>query len=258
MTKKIMIVAFITVALFLGSMSTAFSTDPTDLRYMTEVYPPFNFVEKSELKGIAVDFLKEVWAEMGVNEQNIEVLPWARAYNLAQKEKNTVLFSTTRSAARESLFKWAGPIKSNPIGFVARKDAHITADSIAKIKKYRLGTVRDDFCEDVLQQKGFDIESLERVSSLSANLKKLANKRIDMIVNSVEGTFIALEKEGYNVDEFMVVGILSDVPLSYAFHKDVPQELVDSFQKAIESLEGKRKELLKKYCVNEQKRELLQ
>ena len=100
---------------------------------------------------IAVDLLKEIWAEMGVNEQKIQVQPWARAYNLAQKEKNTVLFSTTRSAARESLFKWAGPIKSNPIGFVARKDSNIKATRLVDVKRYRLGTVRDDFCEDVLR-----------------------------------------------------------------------------------------------------------
>lgn len=258
MNKKILIGIFITVAFFSASVSIAHATDPNDLKYMTEIYPPFNFVENSELKGIAVDLLKEVWAEMGVNEQNIEVLPWARAYNLAQKEKNTVLFSTTRSAARESLFRWAGPIKSNPIGFIARKDSNIRARSIADLKKYRLGTVRDDFCEDVLRQKGFDFKNLERVSKLSANLKKLRNKRIDMVVNSVEGTFMGLEKEGYNVDDFMVVGLLSDVPLSYAFHKDVPQVLIDRFQVAIESLETKRQALLKKYGVTETKRELLQ
>ena len=178
MTKKIVIIAFITMVLVPVSFSTVSAMDATDLKYITEIYPPFNFEENGKLKGVAVDFLKEIWTEMGVDEQKIEVLPWARAYKMVQMKKNTVLFSTTRSPARESLFKWAGPIKSNPIGFVARKDSNIKVGSIAEIAKYRLGTVRDDFCESVLQEKGVDIKTLDRVSKLSTNLKKLKNKRI--------------------------------------------------------------------------------
>ena len=256
--KKIMAIAILTVTIFPFSFSTVWAIDPTELKYVTEIYPPFNFVKDGELKGIAVDFLKKIWSEMGVAEQKIEVLPWARAYKMVQMKKNTVLFSTTRSAARESLFKWAGPIKSNPIGFVARKDSNIRISSLADLKKYRLGTIRDDFCENVLQEKGFNINTLDRVSKLSTNLKKLKNKRIDLVVNSVEGTFIALEKEGYNPDDYVAVGILSDVPLSYAFHKDVAQELVDKFQLAIDSLEGNRQQILAKYNLKEQKQKNLQ
>lgn len=256
--KKIMIIAILTVTFFPFTFSTVLAIDPTDLNYVTEIYPPFNFEKNGELKGIAVDFLKEVWSEMGIVEQKIEVLPWARAYKLVQTKKNTVLFSTTRSAARESMFKWAGPIKSNPIGFIARKDSNFKVSSLADLKKYRLGTIRDDFCENVLQENGFDINRLDRVSKLSTNLKKLKNKRIDFVVNSVEGTFIALEKEGYNPDDYVAVGILSDVPLSNAFHKDVPQELVDKFQIAIDSLEDARRKILAKYNLKEQKQKNLQ
>ncbi len=258
MIKKILIIAFMTMAFFPVSFSIVYAIDSTDLKYITEIYPPFNFEENGELKGVAVDFLKEIWSEMGVAEQKIEVLPWARAYKTLQMDKNTVLFSTTRSVARESLFKWAGPIKSNPIGFIARKDSNIKVNSLADIAKYRLGTVRDDFCENVLQEKGFDIKVLDRVSKLSTNLKKLKNKRIDLVVNSVEGTFIALEKEGYNPDDYVAVGILSDVPLSYAFHKDVPRELVDKFQKVIDSLESNRRKILEKYGLKEQKQKTLE
>ncbi len=256
--KKILAIAILTMVFFPFSFSTVLAIDPTDLKYVTEIYPPFNFIENGKLKGIAVDFLKEIWSEIGVAEQKIEVLPWARAYKMVQMKKNTVLFSTTRSAAREPLFKWAGPIKSNPIGLIARKDSNIKVSSLADLKRYRLGTIRDDFCENVLQEKGFNINTLDRVSKLSTNLKKLQNKRIDLVVNSVEGTFIALEKEGYNPDDYVAVGLLSDVPLSYAFHKDVPQELVDKFQLAIDSLEGNRLQILAKYNLKEQKQKNLQ
>ena len=49
---------------------------------------------------------------------DIAFLPWARAYNLALNNKNVLLFSTTRTEAREALFKGVGPIlKSNFVLF---------------------------------------------------------------------------------------------------------------------------------------------
>ena len=69
MVKKIMIIVFITMAFVSVSFSTVFAIDATDLRYITEIYPPFNFEKNGKLKGIAVDFLKEIWADMGVDER---------------------------------------------------------------------------------------------------------------------------------------------------------------------------------------------
>ncbi len=106
MLKKIIIISMLSLMWSFVHMSGSFAADITGLKYMTEIYPPFNFEKNGQLQGVAVDFLKEVWKEIGIPEQKIEILPWARAYNLVQKTPNTVLFSTTRSEARENLFKW--------------------------------------------------------------------------------------------------------------------------------------------------------
>jgi polar amino acid transport system substrate-binding protein len=55
---------------------------------------------------------------------DIKIWPWARGYETALKEKNTVLFSTTRTEARENLFKWVGPIMPSRIVLVAKKTEH--------------------------------------------------------------------------------------------------------------------------------------
>ncbi len=247
MIKRIILSLFVVTLIFAVYLPAAMATEVSKLTYLTEEYPPFNFEENGKLKGIAVDLLNEVWAKMGIPEQKIQLLPWARAYKMVQKESNTVLFSTTRSIEREDLFKWVGPIKSNPIGFIARKDSKIKINSIDDAKKYKLGTVREDYCETVLKNKGFDINKLDRTAKLTTNLKKLKNKRIDLVVNSVEGTFLEMEQNGINTSDYESVGILSDVALYYAFNKDTPDEIIAKFQNALNSLEDKRITILKKY-----------
>ncbi len=247
MFKKTILSLFVVTILCAVYLPATMATETTELTYLTEEYPPFNFEENGKLKGIAVELLNEVWAKMGIPAQKIQLLPWARAYKMVQMESNTVLFSTTRSIEREDLFKWVGPIKSNPIGFIARKDSKIKINSIDDAKKYTLGTVREDYCETVLKSKGFDITKLDRTAKLTTNIKKLKNKRIDIVVNSVEGTFLDMKQNGFNTDDYESVGILSDVALYYAFHKDTPDEIIVKFQNALNSLEDKRITILKKY-----------
>jgi polar amino acid transport system substrate-binding protein len=40
----------------------------------------------------------------------MEVLPWKRAYELVQSEKNTLIFSMGRNEKSENLFKWVGVV----------------------------------------------------------------------------------------------------------------------------------------------------
>jgi len=52
---------------------------------------------------------------------DIEVLPWARAYEIAVNQPNIVLFETIRRPEREELFKWVGPIKRFPVALYAKQ-----------------------------------------------------------------------------------------------------------------------------------------
>jgi len=55
----------------------AAASGPENLTYLTEDYPPSNYLENGVLKGVAVDVLKALWMKMGVKEQPIEVSNWA-------------------------------------------------------------------------------------------------------------------------------------------------------------------------------------
>lgn len=58
-----------------------------------------------------------------------------RAYQIALEDENIVLFGTTQTEARRTIFKWVGPLSQKRDVLVARKDAK---------KVGRIGTLRDD------------------------------------------------------------------------------------------------------------------
>jgi polar amino acid transport system substrate-binding protein len=104
-SKKSAVIFFLTsFPLFISA------TNPEDITYMTEDYPPSNYIENGVLKGVAVDVLKAVWKKINSKEMHIQLYHWARGYQLALTKPNTMLFAMTRSPEREKLFKWVGPI----------------------------------------------------------------------------------------------------------------------------------------------------
>ncbi|MDZ7666513.1 MAG: hypothetical protein U5K27_14535 [Desulfotignum sp.] len=61
------------------------------LTILTENLPPLNFIKDDVLIGPAVDIVTEIQRRLG-NHDQIQVYPWARAYNMASEEENIVLF----------------------------------------------------------------------------------------------------------------------------------------------------------------------
>ncbi|MBF0224542.1 MAG: transporter substrate-binding domain-containing protein [Desulfobacterales bacterium] len=127
------------------------------------------------MQGIAVDLLVLMLERVGSKQgrQDIKMYPWARAYNYAQDIKNTILFSTTRTEEREKIFKWVGPIFTNNMCLIARKDSHIKANTFEEMKNYRIGTVIDDVSEQLLVKEGFSIDILKRNILGINNITKL-------------------------------------------------------------------------------------
>lgn len=241
---------FIAISLLLfACVWSVHALEADELVYLTEENAPANYTENGQLKGVAVDLLKLIWAEMGCPEQEIAVVPWARGYLKLQKEKGTCLFCTTKTKSREEKeqFKWVGPIKPNHIVLFARKDRNIKLSSLDDAKKYNIGTVMNDVGENLLLEAGFDLSTLDRAANVASNISKLNLKRIDLFAKNADVVLTEIKAMGFNTRDYEIVWTLSESWQYYAFHKDTPQELIDRFQKAFDKLEDKRGEILERY-----------
>ena len=98
---------FIIVILF--SLITSLSY-AQPLRIVTEKLPPLQFSEKDGVStGAMTDIVKLLLQKSNLKSE-IEILPWARSYQLATSRKNTLIFSMLRSESRENDFIWVGKL----------------------------------------------------------------------------------------------------------------------------------------------------
>ncbi|WP_028863511.1 substrate-binding periplasmic protein [Psychromonas aquimarina] len=222
--------------------SASFSKEVDQLYLMTENYPPYNFEENGQLKGISIDLMALILEKLDSTQSrsDIALLPWARAYQYLLTKSNTCLFSMMRLEERENLFKWVGPIIPINIGLIARKDSHIMINSIGDLKNYRLSTTRSDASELLLVKAGIELKSLDRAAGgIDANLlsiKKLIWGRSDAWVYDEVSAGWILENNGYAPDEYEMKYGLSTGELYFAFHINTSDDLIAEMQNVLDML----------------------
>lgn len=91
-------------AIAILSLPFAAHADDSYVAY-TAALPPYTLGNDLEAPGMAHELVLELSARTGIDIK-IEYLPWGRAQTMVQETPNSILFSATRSAAREDLYSW--------------------------------------------------------------------------------------------------------------------------------------------------------
>ena len=216
---------------------------------LTEVGPPYNMEVDGRLQGIAVDILEAMLAilDTGQTREDFILTNWSRAYSMAEKRKNHMVFSTTRTEKRESLFKWVGPIATTTIGIIAPKDKNIVIDKLSDLNQFRVGTVLKDIGEQILLESGIEKKQLSAVSggnAIDLSFKKMENDRIDLFAYEVNVAIYAAKLKGHNVDNFEVIYTLKEGELYYAFNNATDDRIIGQWQNALDTI--KESELYQK------------
>ena len=213
------------------------------LSFITENYAPYNYRKNGKTQGTTVELLLRMFRQAGTDRglDDIEVMNWARGYNLAQTRENTVLFSTTRTESRENLFKWVGPIAPTRILIVGKKESGITISTFEDMKQYRIGAVRDDIGELLLLNNGIEPGNIYRTNSSSNTAKMLIAGRIDLWAYEGRVAFFNLREQGENPDDYEVLKVLEESHLYFAVQKDTSDTLVRRLQKALDEVRAAEK-----------------
>ncbi len=212
----------------------------SDLQYITENYPPFNYEEQGVLKGEAVELLIAATALAGspVNARDISLQPWARAFHNALEGPNRVLFSTTRTPEREALFKWAGPIGNNHIVLIGKKSRNIKLNSLQELDHFRVGAVRDDVGELFLRDLRLEKTIITLGVQPESIAKMLQSGRVDLWAYGESSALKLLKQIGAKASDYEVVYVLQSMELYYAFSADVDDALVKQLQDSIDTIRG--------------------
>ncbi|BDU50662.1 substrate-binding periplasmic protein [Haliovirga abyssi] len=223
---------------------------------VTENFPPYNYEENGGVKGISTEILKEILKKADINYK-IKVYPWARAYNMAETQKNILIYSILHTKKRENKFKWGGELiktQSSLIKLKSRKD--IVVKKLEDAKKYQIGVRLEDAGHQYLKSKKF--KKFEYTNKGGLNILKLYYSRIDLMLYDVSSfKYWVLKKYGkkynFSINDFEIAYTIDDlsVGLEFAFSKKTDDKIVEKCKKAFKEIKenGIYEKILKKYKI---------
>ncbi len=233
------------LSLLLAS-SPVMAADPAArLRFITESSPPYNFVVDNELTGSSVDILDEIFRRIGSHKtrKDIELHPWARGYRMVLNEPNTVLFSTRRSADREDLFRWVGPVATAPVVLMARKKRNFELFQLSDLHGLSVVAVGSDMGELMLDTYKIPKNIRQTVSHPDIAARMLIFGRIDLWSYGQRTALWLLKQQGAQPQDFEPVWSFGSAgDLYFAFHRDTPDSTLQIFQKALDELKSEQRE----------------
>ena len=212
---------------------------------------PYQIVKPDgSLTGLSFEVVREIQKRTG-NCDPIQLVPWNRAYTLAQKQKNTVLFSMVMTDERKSLFQWIGPVADASLAFYAKKGSTLKIASHEEAKKVRsIAVYENDISQQTLSKLGY--RNLVISYDNGSSLKNLMMGRVDLVSIGRNAHRQYAESAGFKGDDLQEVFVYLNSALYIAFSKNTDAAIVDKWNKAFLSMkrDGSFAAIIRKYFPN--------
>jgi polar amino acid transport system substrate-binding protein len=199
---------------------------------VTEDGYPLQYMQDQKVVGTGTELVEAVMKQAGL-AYTINMYPWARAYTLAQREKNVLIYSMTRTQQRESRFKWVGEILPLSYSlFRLRSRPDVAPRSLEDAKRFQIGVIRQDVVHQYLEDQGF--LKLQLVSAPMQNFKKLMARRVDLIPYNVSMLHFICKDINVDCDLFEPVFPLHEIStgLYMAFSNQTDDAIVEKAKNA--------------------------
>lgn len=225
--------------LMLAITGIAYSAEPNSVHLVTEDAFPLQYMQDGKLEGFAADKVETALTQAGI-PYSIDVLPWARAYQLALNVPNTLIFSMARTQERENSFIWLSSLMKTDYKFYGLKE-HFQGKELTfeQIKNLRIGVIRDSATYHYLIKK--KLSTLYPVSHPSQNYEKLFSGRIDVFTANKESFHASCEQfksDCDEIEELIPVGI-APTELFMAINIDSDPKLIKRIQLALNNVGDK-------------------
>ena len=237
MMIRVRLAALIISGVFLATASFAQS-----IEIATEEFPPFNYTQDGEIVGLNTKVVKEMFQRAGIGYE-IASYPWTRAYNLVLEKPDTAIYTMSRRANREDLFRWVGPIITSQSYLYKRSgNEAVSVQTLEDAKQYRIAVVRDDVRYSYLIDNGFEIgTNLIILRKYELGWEMLERGRVDIWAMPDQVALHLLD--GKQVPRSLIEPVfkLQEVSSSLyhvGLHLNTESEIVDRLQNSLDEMKA--------------------
>lgn len=209
------------------------------VRLVSEELPPFQYFQGKKVVGSNIDLLRTVFEQAQLSFPQVELYPWARAYQLAITEANTLIFPIVRTKQREDELLWIAPIASATYYLFAHKDrVDIHLSRLEQVKRHKMATMKGDISHSYMLSKGFEQGKHFVLASSWTNIEKLFfNGKLDLLISTQNFFELQAQRNGANPSDYQAKLALKDLKLEFylAANKMSEPELVSRLRKHMPS-----------------------
>ncbi|MBO6506495.1 MAG: transporter substrate-binding domain-containing protein [Kordiimonadaceae bacterium] len=166
----------------------------------TENYPPYNLLDDDgEVVGLATEKVRQVMASSGL-EYEIRLVPWSRAVHYTQNNANALIYSITRTPARESQFDWLVPLaESSFYVFNREKDIRVIDLESIRAGAYTGACVSNDLGCELFRVIGMPNHKILRVAdNETADFRMVVAERADLYISDINVNTRLRLSEGFD------------------------------------------------------------
>jgi len=224
-----------------------------EINVVTEYLEPYQIKNHDgSLGGFSTEVVQALFAITG-DTANIKVMPWARAYEIATHQKNTLIFSIARTKKREKLFRWVGGITRERLYFWGLKSKFLQpVTAIEQLKSKRIAASRKSNAEQYLIANNF--KHIYPLVAEDQTMKMLYRDRVDLIVGTDKTFQARAEKLSFEFDKIVKIIEIKDLnaDLSLAFNLHTDDKIMTRYQAAFKQLEasGRLEKIQKKWLIH--------
>lgn len=197
----------LSLLLFVFSLQVPAKPNDGIIRIVTEHLPPYQISRNNDLIGGSVGEQVAELVDIVLPTSKIEVIPWARAYQVALNKPNIIIFSLVRTPERESSFIWIGKVAHVTTRLISLKSNNIDpVDNLEDLPDIQIGVKRQDAVADFLHNNGFEFErELVEIVNTVSNMKMLERNRIDAIPSNRHIIQYYCKKTGCETSDFKTI-----------------------------------------------------
>lgn len=224
---------------YVSSHSTADTIYPR-LNVVAEDYYPLSYMDGGKVTGTLVDTIESITytAGMPVTRDQIRILPWNEAYVSAQQIPDTLLLGVYRTPDRENLFKWIGPVESDPNVFFVKPGTKVVTKTFKDIKNLTIGVIAGDAHYQLLILYGIPPEQIVTTYDGADLINMVLNGNIDAFYYG-EQAGRALASRVAGSPDAVKTGLKFGVSeIWFALSTTTPDSTVDALQDALNKKQG--------------------